>query len=258
MNVRRFFTLIDTQARLALKAEASRLYLSYLWWIIEPLLYVAVFYFVFEVLLNRGGEEFLLFLLCGKIPFLWFSKSVMTASNSIVQNKGLVGQLDLPKTLFPYASVQEGLYKQWAVFLVLFGVAAAYGYTPQLHWLWLLPLIFIEYILIMACALIGALCVSFAGDFRMLISMGMTFLLFTSGIFWDVRALGDPASMQMVLAYNPMAFLLDAYRQVLMKRAVYDVTHLMILAAVSGMLLYLMHGVFDRASKIIAAQVVDS
>lgn len=258
MSICRFFTLIDTQARLALKAEASRLYLSYFWWIIEPMLYVAVFYFVFEVLLNRGGEEFLLFLLCGKIPFLWFSKSVMTASNSIVQNKGLVGQLDLPKALFPYASVQEGLYKQWAVFLVLFGVAAVYGYVPEFNWLWLVPLILVEYILIVAFSLIGAFCVSFAGDFRMLISMAMTFFLFTSGVFWDVRALADSASTQMVLAYNPMAFLLDAYRQVLMRHAVYDLNHLAMLGAAAGTVLYLMHGVFNRASRIIAAQVVDS
>lgn len=49
MRLKQFFELVDIQARMSLKAEASKLYLSYLWWILEPILYVLVFYFVFDV-----------------------------------------------------------------------------------------------------------------------------------------------------------------------------------------------------------------
>lgn len=115
-----FFALTDTIARLDLKAEASKLYLSYLWWIVEPLLYVVVFYVVFGLLLKIDRGNYVLFLLCGKVPFLWFSKSVQNSANSIVANKGLIGQVEIRKTLFPYVAVVEALYKQWAVFALLF------------------------------------------------------------------------------------------------------------------------------------------
>ena len=128
---------------MALKAEASRFVLSYLWWIIEPLLFVLTFYLVFEVLLKMGRENYLLFLVCGKIPYMWFQKSVVSASNSIVQNRGLIGQVDMPKSVFPYASVHEALYKQWVVFLVMFSVLMVYGQWPELSWLWLIPVILV-------------------------------------------------------------------------------------------------------------------
>jgi lipopolysaccharide transport system permease protein len=250
--------LVDTLAFMALKAEASKLYLSYLWWVLEPLLFVAVFYVVFETLLNLGRENYLLFLVCGKIPFLWFSKSVTSASNSIVQNKGLIGQVDIPKSIFPYVSVQESLYKQIVVFLVLFGVVMLYGNMPHLAWFWLLPVVLVQYGLILLCSLVGALAVSYMSDFRMMINMGMMFLLFASGIFWDVNNIVDPGQRDLLLIYNPLAFIVDSYRQILMYSNVYDIRHMFTLACVVFVLLFLVHNLMSKLSRNIASRVLTS
>ena len=156
---------------MALKSNASRYYFGYLWWILEPLLYVGVFYVVFNVILDSRRADFLVFLMCGKLPFVWFSKSVNQASNSIVGNAGLIGKIDIPKTLFPMAIIQEGLYKQAAVFLMLFGVLIVYDYVPSLAWLWLIPILAANYIMIVACAFIGSVLVCFMRDFTVLISL---------------------------------------------------------------------------------------
>ncbi|WP_339898707.1 ABC transporter permease [uncultured Gilvimarinus sp.] len=258
MRLRQFFELVDVQARMSLKAEASKLYLSYLWWVLEPILYVLVFYFVFDVVLNKGRADFLLFLMCGKIPFLWFSKSVNSGSNSLVQNKGLMGQLDVPKTLFPYVTLQEVLYKQWAVFLVLFAMVVYYGNMPTLNWLWLVPLMVTQYVFIAFCTLLGAWLVSYVRDVRMLIQMGTMFMLFTSGIFWDINQVQNEALKQALLTWNPLAFLIDAYRSVLMQNQVYDYRHLAALAGVMATGLALVHGLYHGQSKRIAARIVAS
>ncbi|MCU7795567.1 MAG: ABC transporter permease [Candidatus Thiodiazotropha sp. (ex Myrtea spinifera)] len=258
MSVRQVFELVDVQARMSLKAEASRLYLSYIWWVLEPILFILVFYLVFEILLNIGRENYLLFLICGKIPFLWFSKSVTNASNSIVQNKGLIGQLDMPKYLFPYISIQESLYKQWVVFFVMFGVVITYGYLPEWNWLWLIPLMIAQYGLIVVFSLLAALMVSFIGDFRMLINMGMMFLMFASGIFWDINAIADPQLREWVFIYNPMTFLIDGYRQVLMRQSTYSLEHLVVLASIILVGIVISHQLLHKYSRIIAAKVVNS
>lgn len=258
MRLKQFFELVDIQARMSLKAEASKLYLSYLWWILEPILYVLVFYFVFDVVLNNGRADFLLFLMCGKIPLLWFTKSVNSGSNSLVQNKGLMAQLDVPKTLFPYITLQEALYKQWAVFLVLFGMVILYGHNPTLNWLWLLPLIIVQYLFIAVCTLIGALLVSYVRDIRMLIQMGTIFMLFTSGVFWDINLIKNEALKQALLIWNPMVYLIDAYRSILMRDQLYDTQHLAALTGVMAACLALMHGLYRLESKRIAARIVAS
>ena len=211
---------------MALRADASRMYLGYLWWVVEPLLYVGVFYLVFGVILDSGRADFLLFLACGKLPFMWFSGSVNTASNSMLAARGLIGQTRLPKALFPMAKIQEGLYRQSAVFLFLIAFVLAWGIEPTWNWLWLLPLMLTQYLVIVPCAILGSLLVCVAQDFMRVIGLGTIFMLFVSGIFWDVRAIPDVETQQLIFTVNPIAFLLDGYRQVLMYGQAPDGVHL--------------------------------
>ncbi|MCB1848668.1 MAG: ABC transporter permease [Halieaceae bacterium] len=256
MSFVQYLRLADTMARMSLRAEASRYFLGYIWWILEPMLWVAVFYVVFEVLLQAGRADFLVFLMCGKLAFIWFSKSVNQAANSIVMNRGLVGRINVTKTLFPLAVVQEGLYRQAAVFLLLFCVLFAWGYTPSLAWFYVVPVIVVNYLMIVACAYIGACLVCLVRDFSMIISLGMTFLLFTSGIFWDVRHLPDPALTELVLAVNPLAFILDAYRQVLMFHTPPAWMHLLWVGCGAVALLLLMVVVMRRNSQYLALKAL--
>jgi len=251
-----YLRLIDMQARMALRADASRYFFGYLWWLLEPLLYVAVFYVVFNMVLDSRRADFLVFLMCGKLAFIWFSKTITQASNSIIASQGLVGKIDVPKTLFPMALVQESLYRQSAVFALLFVVLFVSGYPLTTAWLWLLPLILVNYLMIVACSFIGACLVCLVRDFRLVIPLAMTFLLFTSGIFWDVRDLGDPAKTDLILALNPLAFILDAYRQILMLQTAPDAVHLLQIGVVSAVIIMIMARVMRRGSQYLALKVL--
>ena len=256
MPLRQYLTLINTMARMALRAEAARYYLGYVWWLVEPLLYVAVFYVVFEVLLESRRGDFLMFLMVGKFSFIWFSKSVTQASNSIVSSKGLIGKINVPKTLFPMAVIQEGLYRQAAVFVLLFIVLIVSGYAPSSAWWWLVPLMLVNYVVICACSLVGACLVCLVRDFSILISLGMIFLLFTSGIFWDVRDLGDPAKTEAVLVANPLAFLIDGYRQVLMGQTPPDAAHLLQVGLAFAALFLVMVLVMRKGNQYLALKAL--
>jgi len=247
---------MDTMARMSLKADASRYFLGYIWWVLEPLLYVAVFYVVFELILQNRQENFLVFLMVGKLAFIWFSKSINQASRSIVVAQGLIAKIDIPKVLFPLATIHEGLYKQASVFVLLFIVLWMNGFAVNASWLWLPPLMLVSYLMIVAASLIGAFLVCLAFDFSMFISLGMIFLMFTSGVFWDVRSLTDPAMIQTVLTLNPLAFVLDAYRQVLMYGMAPAVGHLMLIGVGSVAVILAMLRVMQRRGQFLALKAI--
>jgi lipopolysaccharide transport system permease protein len=255
MPLSQYFRLVDIQARMALKADASKFFLGYIWWLLEPMLYVGVFYVVFDIILDSGRADFLPFLLCGKWPFVWFSKTVNQAANSIIAGSGLIGRIDVPKSIFPMAVVQESVYKQSTVFLLLFIALYVMGYTPDLGWLWIIPVILVQLVMIIACSLIGAVLVCFVRDFSMFISLGMIFLMFTSGIFWDARSL-DPEMGQRVLNVNPLAFILDAYRQVLMYDTPPEMGHLLLIGVGFGALAVLVLAYMRSASKYLALRAL--
>jgi len=256
MKMLQFISLVDIKAKMSLKSEASKLYLSYIWWILEPILWVLMFYLVFTVLLGFGRD--LLFLMCGKIPFLWFSKSVTSGSNSIVAGKSLINQTNVPKQFFPYEAIQVVLYKQWLVFLVLMGMTVVYGNYPSLHWFWIIPLFIVQYLLIVMVTLVFAVIVAYVRDMRMLINMAMMGLMFSSGIFWDLTRIADPVKRDLLVTWNPLAYLLDAYRDVLIRGEMYDLQHLFVLATVFSSGIFLAHLFYRYKGQAIASRVINS
>lgn len=216
MNFSQSISFIHTQAIMKLKSQANTLVLSYLWLIIEPLLYVLLFYFVFKYVLYRGGDDFFIFLMLGNIPFLWFSKSISSGASSITENRGLILQRRMPKWLFPLINCQESIYKQSIAFVIMFMALFFSGYEVTLGWWQLLPLILINYLLIVGVAMLLCVFVTYAPDFKMAIQFLTMGLMFTSGIFWDVNMIQDPAMKDLLLLLNPLAALIDSYRQILM------------------------------------------
>ena len=92
-----YLELITVKAWADLKSEASRAYIGFLWWFIEPVLYMGSFYLLFGLGLKMGGDNFMYFLLCGLLPWKWFSSSLSNGSLSIIANAGLINQTYLPK-----------------------------------------------------------------------------------------------------------------------------------------------------------------
>lgn len=259
MRITQYFRLVDIQARMILKADASKLTLGYLWWFLEPLMWVAVFYVVFNLILDagaRGGAEFLTFLACGKFAFIWFSKTVSQASNSIVAAQNLIGKINVPKSLFPMAVAHESLFRQCAVYPLLLVIVMLFGYPASPMWLWLLPVLVVYYLMIVACALVGSYLVCLVRDFSQFIQLGMTFLLFTSGIFWDVRALGSPEKTELILTLNPLAFILDAHRQVLMYQTPPDLAILGAIAVGAIVIIAAMELLMRYTSQYLALKVL--
>ena len=172
----------------------------------------------------------------GKLTFIWFSKSINQAANCIEINKGLVAQLRIPQALFPIATVIEGAYRQSVVFgfLLVFLLLSDYPLTPA--WIWLMPVMLLNVILITGCAMAAALLVCWQRDFRLLIQLGTVFMLFVSGIFWDINTIQNTELVTWLMRLNPMAALIDAYRQILLHGLAPD-AHMMLWALSEAVLL---------------------
>ena len=250
-NGRNFLDLVLTKARLNLKSEANRNHLRYLWWVLDPLLYMAVFYVVFGMLLHRGGEGFVAYLLTGLVPFQWFAKTVQHASNTIVEGRGLMNQVRVSPLFFPLVAVAQNAGKQSLVFLMLVVFLIFYGLPPTPHWLALAPVVALQLLLmvVVGCAL--AMLIPFVRDLLNLVPTGLQFLLFCSGVFYTLDTI--PERWRDLFLANPMANLLHQYRRILLEHQWPDWGQLgwLALASLFGLALVLLayrrlEGVFPR------------
>jgi lipopolysaccharide transport system permease protein len=171
-----------------------------------------VYYVVFGLLLQRGGENYAVFLLTGLIPWMWFSKGVSASSSSILAGHHLMFQVGLPAIVFPLVSLLQATIKQLPVFILLAGFVWLMGAAPSANWWTLLPVIIVHILLMSALACLVAAIIPFMRDLSYLVPTGLTFLMFLSGIFYDYRSI--PEEWQSTFLLNPVAFLLKCYREI--------------------------------------------
>ena len=214
IHIFKSFQLIWVKAIFSIRSEASSNTLSYAWFILEPLIYVSAFYLIFGHFFNRGGEDYIGFLLTGLIPFMWFSKSLTSAFDSILKGKNVITKFSLPLYIFPLSKVLERTIKQLPAFIFLLLFILIQLDTLSMIWLVILLVILVQLMVTVALGLLFSMLTVFVRDLVVLMPTGMTVLLFVSGIFFDVQELSPRLSTW--LQYNPISFLIVCYRDILL------------------------------------------
>ncbi len=227
---RHYLDLIRYRSYVDLKSESAQSYLGMLWWILDPLFYLAMYYLVFGVILQRGGEGFVGFLLCGLVFWRWFANSVLRASNSIQGNAAIISQVYLPKLIFPIVETVSNAYRFAFILLIFLVFLVIYRQTFEWVWMSAALIVAVQLLLIFGVGICLALVVPFFPDIRKLIDNIMMLFFYMSGIFFDIHQL-DP-KFQSWLFLNPMAVLIDQYRAVFFRDQLPDLAALGTVAAV--------------------------
>ena len=240
--------LVIQKARAGLRAEASRGYLGVLWWIIEPVMYMAVFYVAFVHVLNRGDDNYVIFLLTGLIIWKWFHATVSTGANSLMSIAGLMNQVYVPKIVFPLTNIAVNSFK----FLIILSLLLMFLlFTPtKVNWTWtLLPiLILTQLLLITASTSFLSAIMPFFPDLKVILDNVLMMLLFLSGIFYDISKM--PAKVQSYLMLNPMASLIVMYRKILLQGIAPDWVQLINVLSFSSVLMVIALWLLYRFDRI--------
>lgn len=214
MEWKRYWDIILYRTYAELKAEAQLSYMGYLWWILEPLLNTLLFWVLLVAVLEQSTVGAVTFIVIGAITWQWFNASVNGASNSVVDAGGMLRQIYLPKVVLPLISILANAWK----FLFLFGLMLislwATGHSPGLAYLALPLVLALEFLIILACTLPLAFIMPYVPDARVTVDALLRSLMLVSGIFFTVDKL--PREFQVYFHLNPMADLIEAFRDILL------------------------------------------
>ena len=153
MNARQtkqYLDLILYKSYADLRVESSRGYISFMWWFLEPMLYMAVFYVVFGVFIQRGGEDYVAFLLTGLVAWRWFESTVRNGANQLIINSNLMQKVYVPKIVFPTVTALTNTAKFLMVLSILVIFLFVYGIVAGISWFALPLIISIQLMLIIA------------------------------------------------------------------------------------------------------------
>jgi ABC-2 type transport system permease protein len=107
-RLRELFTereILANLVRKEVKVKYKSSVLGAAWSMLNPVLYLGVFYLVFKVVLRSGVPNFAVYLLSGLLAWSLFSSSLSLAARSVVDNANLVTKVYFPREILPLASI---------------------------------------------------------------------------------------------------------------------------------------------------------
>ncbi len=204
--------LLFSLTKKELKVKYRGSFLGFFWSLLNPILIMLVYSFVFSIVLRQGIKEFAVFLLCALLPFNFFSNSVNYGSGSIISNANLVKKIYFPKEIIPLSIVLSNLINFLLELLVLFVVLSIFRYKFYTY-LYLLPVIIIIQVFFVSgiSLLVSSLNVLFR-DLQHLVSILMMVWFFGTPIIYPLSMV--PERFQFIMQINPMAVFATFYRNI--------------------------------------------
>lgn len=200
----------------SLKAEHRNSYLGYFWWLLDPLLNVVVYYFLVVIILGRGSDEFSypLFLVIGLVAWRWISSTVGSSSKSILRYSSIINQVYLPKSLFPLSFTMSQLFNFAFGLIVIAIFLAVFGVMPGWQVVYLPLIILVQLVFLLAVGLFLAYITVFVRDIDNVLTYVTRIFFYASPIIWVGGRL--PERFSWVVDINPIAIIVNSYRDVLM------------------------------------------
>jgi lipopolysaccharide transport system permease protein len=242
-----------------LKARYRGSVLGFFWSFVNPLLLLLIYTFVFTVVMpgarGAGLEPFALFLFCGILPWVWFSSSLLEASNVLIAGGNLIKKVLFPAEVLPIVTVLAGLV-HFALGLPILAAFLLYYRTPidAIDLVWFPLVVFVQLLLTIGLALfVAALTVHFR-DVRDLLQNVLTLWFFATPIIYPLEQVPD--RMRRWLNLNPFTHLAVAYQELLFRPGPFtDWPRLFAVGAVAVIAFLIGYSVFDRFRDTLAEEV---
>lgn len=224
--------------------------LGHLWNLLDPLMFVGVYFVVFGLLFNQGRAAgrgtFIIYLSIGVLAFRFFEGTILQAANCIKANRGLIHEIRFPKAVFPIAVSLSRLYDLLWGLLVLIPLLLAAGVPLTLHILWAVPLIFLFLLFTSGLAFLAAYLGAFFADTSNVVSVALRLLMYLSPTFYYAR--GEhaliPEKYRIFYMANPLACFFEGLRDALLWGRLPEAGMVVYVAVVSLVVFAVGFGVF--------------
>jgi len=213
-----------------MKLLYKRSALGVAWTLINPLLQLAVFAFVFQLVLPVEIPDYASFTFTGLLVWNWFQTCLFQATGVITANRALIRQPGFPIAILPVVTTTTGLvhFLLALPILLIFLLLAGIELKPVILYLPILQAL--QFALTVSLAyVLAALNVTFR-DTQHTLGVVLQLFFYLTPIFYDIKNV--PANFQFFYNLNPMVHIVTAYRSVLIQGVAPNWQPLLILAAV--------------------------
>jgi lipopolysaccharide transport system permease protein len=205
------------------------------WSVINPLMLLAIFTFVFSVIFEirlgplPGIKYNALYIFCGVLPWIAFQESVQRSCTILIDQKNLVTRVQFPSALLPASVVGSSALGMMIGLIILLAADVVVTGHITVYALLIVVLIVLQIGFTLGVAWFAASVNVFFRDLQHLLPVGLLVWMYATPIFYSPEMVRNirPVNiwgytltshhLSAILTVNPMHHLIAGYRAILLE-----------------------------------------
>lgn len=212
--------LIWKLAKNDFKKRYAGSYLGAVWAMIQPVVTVFMYWFVFDNLgFMRGGMTevpYVLFLTAGLVPWFFFSEALTNGTMALLEYNYLVKKVVFKISILPIIKIIAATFIHAFFVLVLLVIACIYGYYPSIYTIQIFYYSLCMFIFVLALSYTTCAVVIFFRDLSQIINIILQIGMWATPILWNIKSIGG--IWQTVFKINPLVYIVSGYRSAIYER----------------------------------------
>ena len=213
-RMRAYFELLFTLAWTDVRVLYKQSVLGPAWALFLPLILMFIFVLVRSFVgIKSDGMPYPIFVYSAVLPWTLFASSITYATPKIVQSRALIRKIYFPREVLPIAAVLRALVDFSLAFLVFIGMMIYYQIVPGVAILLLPALLVIQLTLAIGVGCITSAVGAYRRDIVAAVPVLTQVWMFMCPVIYPFSSV--PEKYQTLYLLNPMASLIEAWRQIL-------------------------------------------
>jgi ABC-type polysaccharide/polyol phosphate export permease len=227
--------------------------MGFAWAILMPVTYMLVFSLIFTKVAAgamKTDGPYPVFAYSGLLPWNFLANSLRFSVGALLANRTLITKVYFPREILPFSVILTSLVDFAVAAIVLAGMLLWYKIHLTSALLFLPVVVLVQIAFVAAVTLLVSLANLFFRDVKYLLEIVITLWMLASPVVYRVERVGGVLGK--LLALNPMAPILNAYRSILLHGELPDAGRFAYATVVSIVLLAASWLLFHRSEPRIA------
>lgn len=234
-----------------IKARYKQSIIGYAWIIFNPLVQLLVYSFVFSIIFKfpTDNTPYPIFLFIGLLPWIYLHTSIFASTLVLVDNANLLKKVSFPREVLPYSVIIAKSIDLFFSLLLLIGFILFYRLPFYPTTFFVIPLLFIQIILMTGLSLFLSAANLFYRDIQYVTNLMLLMWMYLTPVVYPLSLV--PKTYIWIYKLNPMVGIIEGYRSAIFNHS-FDYGTILWSTISSFIIFFLGFWLFKKSEKVFA------
>lgn len=216
--------LLKNNVKKEIRGRYKNSILGVFWTFLNPLLQILVYATIFPLILKNAQEYYVIFVCVGLIPWTYFTTSISQSTYTVIGNGNIVKKVYFPREILPISIVLSNTVNFLISTIIIIAFCLIYGLGITKYILYFPIILLLQLILQLGLGFILSAVTVYFRDLEHFIGIALQLMFYATPIVYAESSI--PQGFKWIMKFNPMAAILEGYRDIFYKQQAPDMLRL--------------------------------